>query len=259
MTQQHYLVYLDEFGHIGPYLSHTHPQYNTHPVFGMAGIVMPVSEVRQFSTFFFKLKNRLLQWEIQQAQNEAQANSTDFHVAKWEKKGSSLYTVTNIEKYRELRSATFRLLNHLKRINAFVIYVGIEKIRDVEKHDANKLYQSIFREIIKRLDQHCEVEQAIFQLLLDESENKNYERLIETAALQMFGNDPKKYLIEPPVQLKSHLYQTMQAADWMCGLISRLTQYECEPEAFAKNECVAKYFKTRVEAVSLRSGIRKLS
>jgi hypothetical protein len=34
-----YLVYLDEFGHVGPYVSRTHPHHNTSPVFGFGGLV----------------------------------------------------------------------------------------------------------------------------------------------------------------------------------------------------------------------------
>lgn len=246
----HYLVYIDEFGHIGPYLSYNHPQYNTHPVFGIGGIAIPVEKVRSFSTYFFKLKNKLLKFEL---------DRSNTHPAKWEKKGSSLYTVKNINKYIELRKATFRLINLLNRIGAFVIYVGVEKNHTVDEHYPNKLYQAVFRELIKRLNEECEQGEHSFQLLLDESEDLNYQRLIETAAVAMFGGEePKKYLIEPPVQLKSHLYQTMQAADWICGLIGRLTKYELEPENFPDYECFRSYFKDRFSSVCKRSGIRKL-
>ena len=32
-----YIVYLDEFGHIGPFISHDHPTHKTHPIFGLGG------------------------------------------------------------------------------------------------------------------------------------------------------------------------------------------------------------------------------
>lgn len=97
-----YIVYLDEFGHIGPYLAYDDQYHNTHPVFGLAGIVLPYIHVRQFSTYFFKLKKSLLKFELERSGE---------HPAKWEKKGSSLYTIKNIEKYRELRRATFETVN----------------------------------------------------------------------------------------------------------------------------------------------------
>ncbi len=85
-----YIVYLDEFGHIGPYLSSTDKSHKTHPVFGLGGVVLPYTEVRKFSTYFYQLKNRLLDYELK---------NSGIHPAKWEKKGASLYTVTNVTKY----------------------------------------------------------------------------------------------------------------------------------------------------------------
>ena len=35
-----YFAYLDEFGHIGPYLGRQHPRHNDSPVFGFAGLVL---------------------------------------------------------------------------------------------------------------------------------------------------------------------------------------------------------------------------
>lgn len=85
-----FVAYLDEFGHVGPYLAHDDPRHNTHPVFGLGGVVLPYPQVRRFSTFFFQLKNRLLEFELSRSGELP---------AKWEKKGSSLYTIRNIEKY----------------------------------------------------------------------------------------------------------------------------------------------------------------
>ena len=38
-----YFAYLDEFGHIGPYVNREHPRYNDSPVFGLAGFREAVS------------------------------------------------------------------------------------------------------------------------------------------------------------------------------------------------------------------------
>ena len=64
-------------------------------MFGLAGLVLPYSEVRSFSTYFFQLKNRLLKFELEHS---------GVHSAKWEKKGSALYTLKNVQKYPELGS-----------------------------------------------------------------------------------------------------------------------------------------------------------
>lgn len=246
-----YIAYLDEFGHIGPFLNHDDPQHNTHPAFGLGGIVIPFSEIRRFSTFFFKLKNSLLEFEL---------TKSGEHPAKWEKKGSSLFTIKNISKYRELRQAAFRLMNRIKAIGGFTIYVGVEKRRDCVRHDSKRLYGTVLKEIIKRIDQECAARNARFLLILDEhEENVMRRKIVETASIEMFGPNARTTLIEPPFQVESHLFQTVQCADWLCGILGRLAYFECEPNAKPENETAQRYFGVRLNALSIRSGIRKRS
>lgn len=90
-------------------------------------MVLPYNEVRNFATFFFKLKSSLLEFEI---------NQSSEHPARWEKKGSALYTVKNVQKSQDLRNATFRLLNKIKKVDGFIFYVDrTPKIRHYMQHD----------------------------------------------------------------------------------------------------------------------------
>lgn len=244
-----YLVYVDEFGHIGPYLSATDDKHNTHPVFGLAGFALPYDKVRAFSTYFFKLKNYLLKYEIERS---------GIIPAKWEKNGSSLYTTQNILKYPELRHATNRLFNYIQKNDGFLIYVGIEKKRDEINHHSHALYQSVLRELIKRLDEECEVGQHHFMLMLDQSDDVTRQGLIETASIAMFGDTPRKHLIEPPTQIESHLYQTIQYADWLCGLFGRLSKFWVDEVHFDEYRVFDTYFADRIKKISKRSGIRRL-
>ena len=66
-----YIAYLDEFGHVGPYMSRSHPRHNDSPVFGFAGFVMPAEEVRGFDTWFFQRKCDLLRFEIRRSSRRA--------------------------------------------------------------------------------------------------------------------------------------------------------------------------------------------
>ena len=63
-----YFAYLDEFGHIGPYVSRTDPRHNDNPVFGLEGFVLPAKEVRGFGTWFFQRKCEILEFEIRRNQ-----------------------------------------------------------------------------------------------------------------------------------------------------------------------------------------------
>lgn len=243
------MVYLDEFGHIGPFVTRTDPTYKESPVFGLAGYVLPLDEVRNFGTWFYQLKCRLLEWEI---------NRSGQHPADWEKKGSALYTVTNVTQYRELRKATNRLFNKIDNVGGKTFYVGLKKTHPPETANANALYHAVLKEALKRLNDFCEQDapsDSRFMLALDEHDQR--DQLLTTASIQMYGGDqPMRRLIEPPFQIESHRYQTMQAADWIAGLVGRLGAVWAEPEQYAENGVFRKYFETRLNTVSVRSGVR---
>ena len=243
-----YFAYLDEFGHIGPYISRTDPRYKTSPVFGLAGFVLPAVAVRGLGTWFFQRKCELLKFEIERS---------EVHPAVWEKKGASLFTVRNVTRYRELRVFTNRLLNKIEKLGGFVFYVGIEKTAAPAEHDPNQLYKSVLVEAIKRIDDFCERNgdsQDSFIVILDEHDQRS--ALITAAARSMYGNEPRRHLIEPPFHVESYRYQTLQAADWIAGLVGRLGAIWAAPVAYPDNEPFRRYFEHRVNRASHRSGIR---
>lgn len=243
-----YIAYLDEFGHIGPYIGRDDPQHNDSPVFGLAGLVLPVDEVRNFGTWFYQRKCELLKLEIDRSEK---------HPSVWEKKGSALYTVRNVETYQELRRFTNRLFNKIEELGGFAFYVGQCKRDAPDDHDANALYRYILREAIKRIDQFCASDCTPadqFLLALDEHDQRS--ALVTQAAIAMYGKDQRRCLVEPPFQLESHRYQTMQAADWIAGLTGRLGAYWKARGEYSENEIFEKYFATRLHQCAVRSGIR---
>lgn len=248
MAARTYIAYLDEFGHIGPYVDRQHPKHRTSPVFGLAGYVLPAERVRWFATWFFKRKCDLLEFEIRRSGKPP---------ALWEKKGSALYTVQNIEKYRELRHFTYRMLRQLRNLGGFVFYVGMEKDAAPHQHNPKGLYAAVFGEAIKRLDEFCEASgSASFLLALDQHEAMR-PILITHAARAMFaGESPKRRLIEPPIHLESDRYQTIQAADWIAALVGRLGAFRAEPESYPENESFEQYFGRCLHDAAHRSSIR---
>ena len=247
-----YLAYLDEFGHIGPYLGRQHPRHNDSPVFGVAGFVLPVDEVRGFGTWFFQRKCQLLQFELERSGE---------HPALWEKKGSSLYTVVNVRRYPQLRTFTNRMLNKIEAIGGFVFYVGIKKTAPPDSHHPNRLYTSILLEAIKRIDQFCAEDcnpPDNFLLALDEHDQR--AALITEVSRSMYaGAEPRRQLIEPLFNLESHRYQTVQTADWIAALVGRLGAFRADPESYPENIVFRHYFEQRLNRISRRSGIRQRS
>jgi len=104
-----YIAFLDEFGHIGPFVSRTHKRYGHSPLFGLAGYIIPHRRVRHFATWFFQLKNQVLDPEIR---------ISGRHPATWEKKGSDLFTSKNISKYQSISLAAKELLTRYTNVTA---------------------------------------------------------------------------------------------------------------------------------------------
>ena len=172
-----YIAYLDELGHIGPDIARNDPRHNDSPVFGLAGLVLPIGQVHNFGTWFYQHKCELLKFEIEQAKA---------HPAVWEKKGSALYTVRNVATYQSLRRFTNRLFNKIETLGGFVFYVGQCKKDPPAAHDANALYRHILKEAIKRIDQHCDLDcnpSEKFLLALDEHDQRS--ALVTQAAIAM--------------------------------------------------------------------------
>ena len=216
------IAYLDEFGHQGPYIRHDHPKYNTHPVFGYGGYVLPSNNVRELGGYFEYLKEKLLSWEI--AQSGA-------HPRRWEKKGSALLTTSNISSYgNEILPALKRLYRKLGRLDGWLFFFGQQKpISPV----------SVTHETAQVREEHCLI-QAINRLgtwahsvdeellvIMDATDTENRERAVSTLGKAIYSglNPDNRSIIEVPVQVDSRLYGTVQFADWTCALLGRLTDY----------------------------------
>lgn len=246
-----YIAYLDEFGHIGPYISRHDTRHNTSPVFGLSGIVLPADRVRAFASYFYRLKCNLLDFEIKRSGKPAY---------QWEKKGAALYTTENVLKYSQLRRMTVRLLNRIARECGMVFYVGIQKTHAPEDHNPKGLYGAVLRESIKRLDRYCEARDAFFMMVLDEQREEGFRAgIVAEATREMFGGPRRNNLIEPPIQAESHLFQTLQCADWMCGLVGRIACYTVAPDDYMDLAWTKRYFSQRLADLAPISSIRRES
>lgn len=249
----HYFVYLDEFGHIGPYVSPTDSKYNTSPIFGLGGLILPANRVRHFSSFFYQLKNQLCRYELEKSGHPPY---------RWECKGSSIFRPKNVEKYLELRTSTNRLLNKINQFGGHVFYVGLAKYKTPEESNAEKLYLSVLQEAIKRVNQFAEIHDATVSIILDQisemgSTNNLRTAVVGKACQEMFGCNHRTHLVEPPLQVESHLYQTVQCADWICSLVGKLETFKVMPTSYPTYEVFKKYFDERIRKASKFSSVRQ--
>lgn len=240
-----FLVFLDEFGHVGPYVSRSDSRFCQSPVFGLAGFILPHEETRSFATWFLQQKQNLFSAEIEAAGAQA---------ATWEKKGARLLTTRNFQKYPNLQQAMGRLINHISRKGGRLFYCGTLKHRSPEASNAEGLYDSVLARSITQIDQFCSARNEYCLIILDQYASR--ARLLETAKKTMFGARPARSLIEPPFHVESNLYQTIQAADWIATLISRLLAFRASPEEFSQWEWAERLFGDRLERVLTHSVLK---
>lgn len=250
-----YIVYLDEFGHDGPYISRDHKSHCTHPVFGLGGFVIPANRVRDFSHFFFKQKQTLFSaYDIPEARKKAIANGERFQLSCWEKKGSKHFSVKNLTKYKDLLTrSTYRIINKITDCGGFLFYVGEAKRLGVDSHNPQRSYKSSFKEVIKRLDDEFKNQDAHFLIFMDDHEMRS--EIVKEAIFEMHQTD-KYQLLEAPVQVDSKLYQTIQCADWFCAIYGKLAFHNVEPKSCPEYEIFQKYFSDRIASAQKRSNVR---
>lgn len=94
-------------------------------------------------------------------------------------------------------------------------------------------------------------------MVLDEIDDKS--RLDAMAAARGYiysarrgprWSDGRHRMVEAPMQVESHLYPTVQAADWICALLSRLTAYRLGGPEWAEFEWADRYFGRRLGEVT---------
>ena len=238
-------VYLDEFGHIGPYISRHAPSYNESPVFGLAGIILPEKAIRPFSTQFLQLKEHLFRSEIAKS---------GLISSLWEKKGIEIFTAKKIARYPHFRSTGFRLINNIRDHGGNLFYYGREKITGTKTNlNATGLYTTILGHAIRQLESFGSTSDTNFIMVVDQHSAR--KQLLVTASKTMFGHTPARHMLSPPFEVESYVNQNIQAADWVSAIVGRLWAYELRKDEFADHADIHKYFWQRVHQVATHSTV----
>jgi hypothetical protein len=242
-----HFVYLDEFGHIGPYLSRQSPKHCESPVFGLAGIILPDHAVRPFASYFLQMKAKTFAADIATAKKMP---------AKWEKKGTSFIRPKPLREYVEARRVVKRVLAKIDHLGGHIFYYGREKKQGVlEGLNPIGFYTTCLSHALRRLDKFCLNRESTFALVVDQHSAR--KELLECAAKTMFGDNPCRTLVSPPFEVESYINQNMQAADWVATLIGRLTAYEVASEEWADYEYIKKLYFDQVVRMRRESFLEK--
>lgn len=238
-----YFVYLDEFGHIGPFTARTSRKHNESPVFGLAGIILPEEAVRPFATFFLKQK---------EASFAADLAGTGKMAAKWEKKGTSFIRPKPMREYVEARRLLHRVLKKLGDLGGNVFYYGREKrLGNHSNLNPIGLYTTCFSHALRDLDRFCAAKKESFVVVVDQHSAR--KELLECAAKTMYGIKPCRQLASPPFEVESYLNQNMQAADWVATIVGRLYAYRVLPDQYQDFQYLHTIFADRVDGLKTHS------
>ncbi len=241
-----HIVFLDEFGHIGPFVSRRHPNHNTSPVFGVCGYLLPDTEVRTFGPWFFNLKRTMFERDITASGKSATT---------WEKKGTELFTKGRVIKTKRLG---YSLLGEIKKHKGKVFYSGIEKYQSPGKSNPTSLYCIVLQYAIQALDRYFSSLDENFMILIDQhnSQSELFQSAIHTMYGDIKGQNRARNLIHPPIQLPSSLHDTIQAADWIAGIIGPLWAYRVKPVEFADRQWAEQYFGARIKSAETHSSVK---
>jgi len=64
--------------------------------------------------------------------------------------------------------------------------------------------------------------------------------IFAACAAFMFSHQDADKLLEPPLEVESHLYQTVQCADWICAILGRIASFKYDPD-FEEFQWAVKY------------------
>ena len=221
------IAYLDEFGHQGPFISHEHKKFKTHPCFGYAGYILPADNIRKLGSHFKYVKEKLLAWEIEQSKIPRD---------QWEKKGSALLTTNNISQYGdEIIPALNRIYSKLGKLDGEIFFYGQQKPLgppSETKESSQDRESHCLIQAMARLARIASDRNEKLMVIMDATDTDNRERAVAVLGATIYSrsNTDHKNIIEIPLQTESHLYGTIQLADWTCALLGRLADYHFAEE-----------------------------
>ncbi|WP_277424255.1 DUF3800 domain-containing protein [Schaalia sp. ZJ1691] len=215
------VAYLDEFGHVGPYMSTQHKKFKDHPLFGYAGIVLPETAIRAFGAKFEQVKARQFRSEI---------IKTGKHPRRWEKKGAEMFTTGAYNMYPQRVGFITDLADYAKRLNGGIFFYGEKKPIGTQKmtgQSAAERTSGVLTEVVRRLCRYADLHDDHLVIFLDKGGPMPREDAITSLAQFIYASqDPSmKRIVEVPMELESHRYGAMQFADWMCAITSRATHF----------------------------------
>lgn len=231
-----YFVFLDEFGHDGPYLNKSDRQYNQSPVFGFGGIILEAGRSFDLSNSMSSIKR-------------------SFFKTSAEIKGSKAFQGDALRPGKDnyfLRNRTlnvgYSLLEAIEKVDGQICYFGVEKTRlPPREHNSKQLHLAGMRKAFQRVNKRCFSEGSRFVLIFDEHPlHKDKLRYIKSV---QNGQPTKVRILDTPYDLNSRHYECIQAADWICTLLGRIWATRVSPAEWKSQQTYEQKFGKRMSNI----------
>lgn len=222
------LAYIDEIGEPGAYVSKEHLRFNTNPVFGYAGFVIPERAARRFGKLFTEEKRRQFANELIEVDNPG----------RWERKGSDIFTPDAWASYGS-QIRTFRgLVSKLGDLGGKVFYYADQKEKGTEKQvrfDRDERETRAMQETVNRLCRHAGTQDSNLLIMMDQINEKQRAAHVAASYAHIFSRSKEfpemEAAVEPPMHIDSALSSNIQFADWVATAVSRAIDYQLEPKS----------------------------
>jgi hypothetical protein len=214
-------AYLDEFGHIGPYISAEHPKFSQHPIFGYAGFVIQADRARAFEESFEHAKERKFRSDIVAA---------GVHHQHWERKGSEMFTTGSFERYPDNMVMMGHLVQRLRQLGGRTFFYGQVKPLGTARqtHDeAPARNGHVLQQSVKMLAQYAAATSEQLMVFLDRTDRSVREAAVTAMAKAIFSWDSPgmRQIVQIPSELESHRYGSIQFADWIAAATTRASHF----------------------------------
>jgi hypothetical protein len=219
------LAYLDEFGHIGPYIGPVHRKFGQHPVFGYAGFVIPAERSRAFQASIVHHKERHFRAEIR---------ASDGNPRLWERKGSEMFTTGSYERYPQNMGFVATLVARLRQLEGRTFFYGQVKPLGTAKEtgeSARARNGYALQQSIRRLAAYAHDRGEHLMIFLDQTDPKMRAAAADDMARAIYSWDEPgmRQVVQVPAELDSARYGAIQFADWIAAVVTRASHYHLVP------------------------------
>lgn len=213
-----YLLYLDEFGHPGPYVP-TDKRYQHHPLFGFAGFAIPGDRWRDFDRSYLRLKCRLYKKEIARAQVLQGIRAERFEPKQ-------------LKDRRDVRFVSL-VMDLVGKNNGCVFAHGCLKKSTPKTHSYEGLYNSLMQAVLRSFEKYLrdKAGKGLGRgvVIMDRRHEAQNGRVLASAQSHLFSDpvfrQPDVRIVEIPLLVPSEWHHGVQAADGIGRAIGAIYWY----------------------------------